>query len=153
LDEAFGFAIGARSVGTGKEVVQAVALGGGTEEMGAIARAVVAHDALSLNAEGSEVSQGAFEEEDGAVLPFIRHDLSEGEAGSVVDADVDELPAGPAHLVTSIVRDAVAGAHDFAQLLDIEVEEFAGMLALVAHDWRSGLQSAQPSEPVAAEQA
>ncbi len=37
LDEAFGFAIGARSVGASEEVTQTVALHGGTEEMGAIA--------------------------------------------------------------------------------------------------------------------
>ena len=41
-----------------------MALGGGAEEMGAIAGAVVAHGALGLDAQGSEVNEGAFEEED-----------------------------------------------------------------------------------------
>ncbi len=49
-----------------------MALHGGTEEMGAIARAVVAHDALGLDPEGSEVSESAFEEEDGRCAGFHR---------------------------------------------------------------------------------
>ncbi len=87
------------------------------------------------------------------MLPFIRHDLSEGEAGSVIDANMNELPTGAADLITSVVGNAVAGADDFAQLFDIEVEQLPRELPLVAHDWRSGLQSAQASEPVAPEQA
>ena len=72
-----------------------------------------------------EVSQSAFEEEDRALLAFIRHDLSEGQASRVIDANVDELPTGPAHLVAPIAGDAVTGTHDGAQLFDVEVEPFA----------------------------
>lgn len=107
----------------------------------------------ALTPREAEVSQGAFEEEDGAVLALIGHDLSEGEARSVIDANMDELPTGTAHLVASIVGDAVTGADDLTQLLDVEVEEFTGVLTLVTHDWRSGLQGAQSGEPVAAEHA
>ena len=153
MDEAFGFAIRARSVRAGEEVAETVALTSSAEEMGAIAAAVVAHDPLGLDAEGSEVSQGALEEEDSAVLVFVGHDLSKGEAGSVIDADMDIFPAGPAHLVTPVVGDAVTGTDDAAELFDVEVEEFPGMLTLVAYHGRSRLQGAQPSEPVAAEQA
>ncbi len=106
MDEAFGFAISARSVRAGEEVAETVALTSSAEEMGAIAAAVVAHDPLGLDAEGSEVSQGALEEEDSAVLVFVGHDLSKGEAGSVIDADMDLFPAGPAHLVTPVAGDA-----------------------------------------------
>ncbi len=130
-----------------------MALSSGTEEMGAITAAVVAHDPLHFNAQRSEVSQGAFEEEDSAVLAFIGHDLSKGEAGSVIDANMDVFPTGAAHLIASIVGHAVAGADNAAELFDVEVEEFSGVLPLVAHDWRSGLQGTQPSEPVAPEQA
>ncbi len=87
------------------------------------------------------------------MLAFIGHDLSEGEAGSVVDANMNELPTGAADLVTSVVGDTMTGPDDLAQLLDVEVEEFPRMLTLVAHDWRSGLQVTQPSEPVTTKQA
>ena len=94
-----------------------MALTGGAEEMGTIAGAVVAHEPLSFDAERSEVSQSAFEEEDRTVLAFIGHDLSKGEAGGVVDADMDELPARAADLIAPIMSDAVTGAHDASQLL------------------------------------
>jgi hypothetical protein len=152
LDEAFGFAISARSVGTGKEVAQAVALTSGAEEMRTVAGAVVAHDPLRFDAQRGEISQSAFQEEDGAVLTFIGHDLSKSQPGSVIDADMDKFPAGAAHLIASIVGDAVTGPYDPAQLLDIEVEQFARELALVAHDRRSGLKVAPAREPMTAQE-
>ena len=50
LDKAFGFAVGAWSVGAGKKMAQAVALTSGAEEMGTIAGAIIAHDPLSFDA-------------------------------------------------------------------------------------------------------
>ncbi len=120
-------------------MAQAVALTSGSELMGAVAGAIIGHDPLGLDAEGSEVSQGAFQEEDGAVLAFIGHDLGEGEARGVIDADVDELPPGAPDLVAPIMGDAMTGAHDATELLDVEVEQLAGELALVADHWQSGL--------------
>ena len=61
--------------------------------------------------------------------------------------------AGATRAVASIVGDAVAGAHNFAQFFDIEVEEFTRDLALVAHDRRSRLERAEPSQAVATEEA
>ena len=55
-------------------MAQAVALTGGNETMGTITGAVIAHDALSFDAKRGEVSQGAFEEEDGTLLAFVRQD-------------------------------------------------------------------------------
>ena len=56
LDEAFGFAIGAWSLGSSEEVAQAVALASAAELMRAVAAAVVAHDALHFNAGWSRIS-------------------------------------------------------------------------------------------------
>ncbi len=152
LDETFGFAIGAWRVGKGEEVAQAEALAGIAELMGAIARAVVAHDPLGFNAQGSEVSQGTLEENHGTLVALIRHDLGKGETGSVVDADMDKFPPGPADLVAPVVRDSVTWTDDSPQLFDIEVEQFPWELALVAdHRW-SGLEGAEPGQAVAAEQ-
>ena len=57
----------------------------GTEEMGTLTGAVIAHEALGFDAEGGEVSQGALEEEDGAMLSFIGHNLNKGRPGSIMD--------------------------------------------------------------------
>jgi hypothetical protein len=152
LDEAFGFAIGARSVGSGVEVTQAMTLASGTEEMGAVAGAVIAHEGARFDAEGGEVSQGPLEEKDGAVLSFIGHDLGKGQTGSVIDTDMDIFPASAADLIAPVVSDTVTGPHDAPQLFNIEVKQFARKLALVAHHRRSGIEIAQPREPVTAQE-
>ena len=118
---------------------QAVALTSGPELMGAIAGAVIGHDALGLDAEGAEVGQGAFQEEDGALLAFIRHDLSESDPRGVINADVDELPPGTTDLVAPVMGDAVTGAHDAAELLEVRSGVARRGLTPITHDWGSGL--------------
>jgi hypothetical protein len=104
-------------VRAGKNVAEARALTGGGEEMGTIAGAVVAHEPLSFDAERSEVSESAFEEEERTVLAFIGHDLSKGEAGGVIGADIDIFPARATDLIAPIMSDAVTGPHDASELL------------------------------------
>ena len=50
LDEALGFAVGARGVGTGKTMADAELLTGGTKTMGAVAMAVVGEQAANGDA-------------------------------------------------------------------------------------------------------
>ena len=54
------------------------------------------------------------------MLAFVRHDLSNGQAGSVIDADMNELPSGTADLIAPIVGDAMTWPHDSPELFDIE---------------------------------
>jgi hypothetical protein len=152
LDEAFGFAIGAWRVGAGKEMAQAVTLTSGTEEMGTITGAVIAHEPLGFDAQRGEVSQGALQEEDRTLFAFTGHDLGKSQAGSVIDADMNELPASAADLIAPIMSDTMTWTHNAAQFLDIEVEQFARELALVAHDRRSGLKIAPAREPMTAQE-
>ena len=62
-------------------------------KVGEIARAVIGHDALHLDAEAGVVGDGRFEEGDGALFPLVLHHSAEGDARGIVDADMDELPA------------------------------------------------------------
>jgi hypothetical protein len=72
---------------------------------------------------------------DGALLFLVGQDLREGDAGSVVDADMDELPAGAAGLaLLRIAGDAMADLAEAAKLLDVDMDHLAGVLALVAPD-------------------
>jgi hypothetical protein len=125
-------------------MAQAELADGGAERMRAVARAVVAHETLDLDAEGGEVSQGAVEEGDGAGVALIGHDLGKSEARSVVDHDVDELPTGSWSMVAAIAGDAMACAHDAAELFDVEMDKLTRELALVAHyidpgsPWQNG---------------
>ena len=93
------------------------------------------------------------EESDGTAGGFIREELGEGEAGMVIDGDVEELPACAAGMIAlAVAGDAVAGAHDAGELLDVEMEQIARVCALVAADGRRRRESGQPRR-VAAQQA
>jgi hypothetical protein len=70
----------------------------------------------------------------------IEH-LRIGEAGVIVDHDVHVFPASHSAQTTlaagaplggSAARHAMPGAPDAAELLDVDVDELAGMTALVA---------------------
>src|SRR4029453_6843111 len=90
-----------------------------------------------------------------ALLFLVRKDLREGHPGGVVDADVDELPSdAPALALTgSIAGDARADTVEAAGLFDIDVDQFAGMLALVAAHRRGGFERLDAVEAEAPEDA
>lgn len=93
------------------------------------------------------------EEANGAGRGFIREELSEDEAGMIIDGDVEELPAGTAGvIVLPVAGDAMAGARDAGELLDIEMDQSRGRITLVAADGRRRSQSGE-LVGVAAQQA
>ncbi len=89
---------------------------------------------------------------DGAAFSLILHDLAEGHAGGIVDADVNELPADPASiaLAGAIVGDAMPDTIEFAKLFDVDVDQFTGMPALIAPHRLGRLQcrNSVQAEPV-----
>ena len=107
---------------------------GVSEGAGSVAGAIVGHDALDGDTEAFVVGDGGLEEGDGASLSLVRPDLAEGDARGIVDADMDELPPCPtiAPLLAALAPDAVAGGAEATELLDVDVDELAGVLALVA---------------------
>ncbi len=110
------------------------------EGLGAVAGAVVSHDAGDLHAEAAVVGDGLPEEGDGALLFLIPPDLGERQARCIVDGDVDELVTGAAAFaLLAIVCDAVAWSDEPAELLDVDMDELAGMFTLVAPHRLGGL--------------
>src|SRR5690606_24728250 len=109
---------------------------------------IIRHDALDGDAMGFEPSEGVAEEADGAVLGLVGHQRGVGEARGIIDGDVEELPAGaaPAALAGAIAGDAMADAVDAAELLGIEVDQFAGPLPLVAADLARRVEGGEPAE-------
>jgi hypothetical protein len=93
---------------------------------------------LDLDAEACVIGGGGPDEGDGAALFLVLHDLAEGDARGIVDADVDEPPAqalattSPAALASTVARDPVADAVDSAELFDTDVDEFARVFAFIA---------------------
>ena len=113
-----------------------------------IGRSVVGHDPLDADAEALEPGQCAAGKSDSAVGFFVGEDFAVGQAAGIVDGDVEIFPAGAAlvALAGAITGDAVADAVDAAEFLDVDVDEFAGFLALIAHDLWPGFERAEPSK-------
>lgn len=85
---------------------------------------------------------------------FIWHDARVGEAGSVVDGDVDVFVAGTAGVIAlAVAGDAMADALDPGKFLDVEVDEFARVLAAIAHDGREGDRAREAMQLVGTQEA
>src|ERR1051326_4978254 len=146
LDEAFGLAVGAGSVGTGKAVLDAELKAGGAELAGAIAGAVVGEQAADGDAVLGVEGDGGVQEGDGGFALLVGQHAGEGEAGVIVDGDVQSLPAGE---LGATATAAVATNGDLliaGHALDVEVEQIAGSGMLVAHDGWGGMQVAPAVE-------
>jgi hypothetical protein len=89
---------------------------------------------------GGEEGQRPGEEGAGALLLLVGQDLGVGEAGSIVDADMDEVPADALVPAAAVAGDTVADAVDPAELLGIDVDEFTRGRALIADHRRLRLE-------------
>jgi hypothetical protein len=148
LDEALGLAVGLRGVGFGSDVFEPEIATGVTEVEGSIARAIVGHHPSNRDAEALVVGQGCLQEGGGALFLLIGHDLRESDARSVVDADMDKLPADATAvaLAGAVAGDAVADPVEAAELLDVDMDHLARRFALVANDRRGRLQILDPAQ-------
>src|SRR5690606_20923182 len=113
----------------------------------AVAGAVVGHHAAYTNAAGGEPGHGTLEESGGGLggLAFVEH-LGVGQAGRVVDSDVEVLPPDAAHAGGAITVHPVAGPADLAELFDVDVDQLACVAALVAVGWLDRVELGQPVE-------
>jgi len=83
-------------------------------------------------------ADGLLQSVEHARSPFVWEQTSEGEAGVVVDGDVETFDAGSWVAEGAIAGGADAWAKEAAQLFDIEVEEVARGSAFVAQRRRFG---------------
>src|SRR4051794_21771999 len=155
LDKALSLAVCLGRIGLGPDVLEAEIAAGRAEGLGAIAGTIVGHHTGNRDAKVRVVGDRGLEEGDRALLFLVRKDLREGHPGGVVDADVDELPSdAPAlALPRSVAGDAMADPVEAAELFDIDVDQFAGMLALVAAHRRRGFKRLDAGEAEAPEDA
>src|SRR3954469_10041489 len=155
LDEALGLAVRLGRIRLGPDVLETEIAAGAAEGPGAKAGAIVGHHTGNRDAKARVVGDRGLEEGDRALLFLVRKDLREGHPGGVVDADVDELPPNaPALALTgSIAGDAMADPVEAAELLDIDVDQVAGMFALVAANRRGGFERLHAVEAEAPEDA
>lgn len=138
LDEAFGLAVGLRTIGSGEEVVQAQLVAGLGKEFGAVSGAAIGEDLLDADAVSLVEGDGLLERSQDAGGLFIWEKAGKSEAGMVVDGDVQTFDAGTRIAMGTVPRGAHAGLMKPAQLFNIKMQEFAWRGALVTDDWGFG---------------
>jgi hypothetical protein len=152
LDEAFGLAVGLRAIRFGEAMFEAELQAGCGEEFGAVSGAAVGEDALDFDAVSFVEVEGLLESSQHAGDLFIRAEGGESQAAVIVDGDVETLDSGTRIAKGAITRGPDARTCETAQFLDVEVEEFAGRGAFVAHDRRLGrIEGSEAIEPVTAQ--
>src|SRR5206468_6969948 len=96
--------------------------------------AVVGEDGLDRELVVVVEAAAVVEEVEGGAGCFVRVEGGVGEAAVVVDADVEVVPAGLAFAAGEQAGAGVAGAFDAAEFLDVDVDELAWSLPLLADD-------------------
>jgi hypothetical protein len=104
-----------------------------------------------MDAAALEPGDWAFEKAGGGRGSFIGKYLGVGESGGVVDGDVDELPADATDSGCTVSMDAMTDAADAAELLDVHVDELAGLVPLVTATGLFGFEALEPREAVTAQ--
>jgi hypothetical protein len=150
LDEAFGLSIGLRVVGLCPQVTELEPLADSIE-LGLVAGSVVGHYRLDGYAAVLEPGDRASEKASRARGSFIRQDLGVSHARSVVDGDMDELPADASNTGGAVTVDAMSNTSDTTQLLDVDVDQFAGPISLVSDDRLLGLEALEPRQAMASQ--
>jgi len=136
LDEAFGFAVGLRAIGSGEEMLEAELVAGRGKEFGTIGRAALGEDALDEDAVSCIEGDGLLEGGQDTGRFFIGKETGKGEAGMIINGDVEGLDAGAGITVGAIAGGAGAGLVEAAKLFNIKMKELAWGSAFVTDDRR-----------------
>src|SRR5690606_6802248 len=144
--EPLDLAVGLRPVRPRALVLDPGVSRGLAEVLGAVAGAVVGQHPLHGDVVSGEPRQRPCQERRGGVAAFVVADLGVGQARAVVDSDVDVVvaelgarPATPPLLAaagdagSAAVDTPAAAVGDAALLFDVDVDQLAGPVALVAH--------------------
>ena len=150
LDEPFGLSVGFGRIGLGADVFEAEGLAGCGEGLGLIARAIIGHHAGHRDTKTLIIGHSGLQGGDGADRLFIGEDAGDRDAGSIVDADVDLFPTDPARiaLTGAATGDPVSNPFKTAKFLDVEVDQPARLLVVIADDRFRGDQVAQSRQSV-----
>jgi len=104
---------------------------------------VVAEYSLDRDGVFCVPADGALEEGGAVFLALAWQQLGVGEAGVVVDRDVQVLPAGARAALHTVLEDPLADVVETAELLGVDMQQLARTLALITHP-RIALRAGQP---------
>jgi hypothetical protein len=153
LDEAFGLAVGSGAIRSGEAVADIPGLTEVADEEGSVGPAVIGQEASGSDTAIGEEAECALEEGACGFSSFVSQDLSVGQSGVIVDADMGVLPTDAPSPSPSVSVDAMTGPSDAAQLLDIRVEEISRGLVFIAANGLFGLDVATPRQVMTAQDA
>jgi hypothetical protein len=102
---------------------------------------------------GAEVRASALQESDRAVLCFVGHNASKADTGSIINSEVDILPASAFDQIAAVAGDAMTGPLDAGKLFDVEVNEFAWTSTFIAMRGRRRIEQSETVQLVAAQDA
>lgn len=140
--EAFDLAVGLRPPGPGPAGADAQVAAGVPPGVLAVGPGIVGQDPFDADAQGREVGRGPGQEGRAGRGGLVGQVLGVGDAAVVVEGGVQVGPAGavgPAAVAAGPAESLVAAAvGDPAQLLDVDVDQFAGAGAFVAADGFAG---------------
>jgi len=146
LNETFGFAVGAWSVRASEVVTDAELNTSGAEVAAAIAGTVVGEQAADANAVLGIEGDGGAQESNGGDCGLVGEHAGEGEAGVVVDGDVESLPAGKLRATATTAVAANGNALITGHAFDVEMKQIAGSGMFIADHWRGRMQIAPAAE-------
>jgi hypothetical protein len=138
LDEALGFSICLRPIGSREDVFDAEVAAGIPEAVRTVRRAVVSEDSVHFDPMEGVEAYHLLEGADDARDLLVGMDAGEAEPRVVVDGHMKRLDAGSNATVLAVARSADTRLEEAAELLDVEVDELTGSLPLIADDWRRG---------------
>ena len=154
LDEALGLSVGAGRIGACAFRLDTEVLAGAAETMSLVAWTVVGQDAADADAKPSVPGDGGVEEVGRRGLGLVRVHGGEGDAGVVVDGDVQELGPDAPDRIAAVTGNTMGWPFDLDQAFDIEVQQVARSRVFIADDRGLRLQIAdavklQPAQDAA----
>jgi hypothetical protein len=124
------------------------------KEFGAISGAAVGEDALDVDAMSFVKVDGLMEGSQDTGSFLVGEERGKSQAGMIINGDVERLDPGAGIAMRAIAGGADAGLKKAAQLLNIQMKEFAWSGTFVAKSWRPGrVERSQTVEAVATEDA
>jgi len=103
-----------------------------TEEAMPVAGIIIGEHAEDGEAEARVMRPCHKEEAQCRAVALVGQDRCEGEPGVVLDGDMQVLPTGTTAFAGAVAMNAMTRLDDAGQSLDVEMDEIAGMLVLVA---------------------
>ena len=151
LDEALGFAVGLRAIRPGEEMSEVEGVAGAGEVFGAIGGSAIGEQRADFDAVSGVELEGLLESEHDALDALIWEQAGEGQAGVIIDGDVEEFEACAAIADGTIAGGADSGTAKAAESLDVEMKQVAWPSAFVTANRRLGIEGGEAVETVAAQ--